>query len=103
MNQLDGLLILGAIPLALLGCGYWLASLLESADPLERLAFALPCGLAVLLAEIAAVNFFQPLSGLWAYACLTPALLTCLLPRTRAGLWRDLGATIRAGSWPVWL
>jgi hypothetical protein len=103
MNQLDGLLILIAIPLALLGCGYWLASLLEPGDPLERLAFALPCGLAILLAEVAAVNFFRPLAGPWAYVCLAPALLTFLLPRSRAGLVRDGRAAVRAGSWPAWI
>src|SRR5687767_5710442 len=103
MNQIEGLLILIALPLALLSCGYWLASLLEPGDPLERLAFALPCGLAILLAEVAAVNFFHPLSGLWAYACLAPALLTFLLPRSRAGLVRDLASAARTTPRVAWL
>lgn len=90
MNQLEGLLILVALPLSLLCSGFWLAALLEQSKPLERLAFALPCGLAVLLAAVGAVNFFHPLSGVWAYACLAPALLTFLLPRSRASLVRDL-------------
>ncbi len=98
MNQLEGLLILIALPLSILFSGYWLASLLAPSDPLERLAFALPCGLAALLANVAAVNFFHPLSGPWAYACLAPALLTFLLPRSRAGLVRDLLETAKTSS-----
>lgn len=90
MNQIEGLLILFALPLSLICAGYWLAALLERSHPLERLAFALPCGLALLLANVAAVNFFRPLSGLWAYGCLAPLLLTLLLPRSRVGLIRDL-------------
>ncbi len=96
MNQIEGLLILIAIPLSLLLSGYWLAALLAASSPLERLAFALPAGLAVLLAGVAAVNFFHPLSGLWAYACLAPALLTFLLPRSRAGLVSDLLQTVQS-------
>lgn len=95
MNQLEGFLILTTLPLSLLLCGYWLASLLADNDPLERLAFALPCGLALLLAAAAAVNFFQPLRGVWAFACLAPILLTLLLPRSRTGLFKDLVATYR--------
>lgn len=90
MNQIEGLLILIALPLSLLLSGYWLAALLAPSPPLERLAFALPCGLAVLLAGVAAVNFFHPLAGFWAYLCLAPALLTLLLPRSRTGLLHDL-------------
>lgn len=98
MNQIEGLLILIALPLSLLLSGYWLASLLATSNPLERLAFALPCGLAVLLAGVGAVNFFHPLSGVWAYACVSPALLTLLLPRSRAGLIDDLRQTAKASS-----
>lgn len=103
MNQIEGLLMLIALPLSLLLSGYWLASLLTGSPPLERLAFALPCGLAVLLAGVAAVNFFHPLSGIWAYACLTPALLTFLLPRSRTGLFRDLVTTARTAPRAVLL
>ncbi|HEY8995156.1 MAG TPA: hypothetical protein VIM71_10875 [Lacunisphaera sp.] len=95
MNQLEGFLILVALPLSLLLTGYWLAALLIRADPLERLAFSLPSGLALLLAAAAAMNFFQPLRGGWAYACLTPTLFTLLLPRARASLVRDLAGTVR--------
>ena len=96
MNQIEGFLILTALPLSMLLTGYWLAALLSRNDPLERLAFALPCGLALLLAAAAAVNFFQPLRGIWAYGCLTPVLFTLLLPRSRAGLIQDLVGTARA-------
>ena len=103
MNQIEGLLILIAIPLSLLCSGYWLAALLGSDSPVERLAFALPCGLAVLLAGVGAVNFFRPLSGVWAYACLTPALLTFLLPRSRTGIFTDLFQTVKASPRSVLL
>lgn len=103
MNQIEGLLILIALPLSLLCSGYWLAALLGSGTPLERLAFALPCGLAVLLAGVASVNFFHPLSGVWAYACLAPALLTFLLPRSRAGLVSDLVQTAKTVPRPILL
>src|SRR6478736_7787365 len=95
MNQLEGLLILLGLPAALLLSGYWLAALLADSDPLERLAFGLAAGLAVLLAAVAAVNLFRPLSGLWAYACLAPIAFTLLLPRSRTGLARDLFVSVK--------
>ena len=103
MNQLEGLLLLFALPLSLLLTGYWLAALLAQSGPLERLAFALPCGLALLLAAVGAVNFFHPLAGVWAYVCLFPILLTLLLPRSRGGLVRDLIEAWRARPWTVLL
>jgi hypothetical protein len=103
MNQIEGLLILIALPTGLLLTGYWLAALLERENPLERLAFALPCGLGLLLAAVAAINFFHPLAGAWAYACLSPALLTLIFPRGRTGLGRDLLAVWRAAPRPVLL
>ena len=95
MNQLEGLLILLGLPVGLLLCGYWTAALLADSGPAERLAFALPAGLAVLLAEIAAINFFHPLAGFWAYVCLAPVGLTLILPRNRASLGHDLISTAR--------
>lgn len=93
MNQLEGLLILLGLPAALLLSGYWLAALLADSEPAERLAFGLAAGLAVLLAAAAAVNFFHPLAGPWAYACLAPVGFTLLLPRSRNSLGRDLLTT----------
>ncbi len=95
MNQLEGLLILTALPLSLLLTGYWLASLLTDSTAVDRIAFALVSGLALLLAAVAAVDFFLPLRGFWASACLAPVLLTFLLPRSRTGLLRDLGSVLR--------
>ncbi|RXK53213.1 hypothetical protein ESB00_16070 [Oleiharenicola lentus] len=95
MNQLEGLLILIALPLSLMLTGYWLAALLSDSSAVDRLAFALACGLALLLAAVAAVNFFQPLRGVWAYGCLAPILFTFLLPRTRRSLWQDLRSICR--------
>jgi hypothetical protein len=101
MNQLEGLLILTGLPLSLLLTGYWLAALLADSPPVERLAFALPCGLALLLLEVAAVGFFRPLAGPWAWGCLAPAVLTVLLPRSRRQLGRDLAAVARGAPRPV--
>jgi len=101
MNQLEGLLLLLFLPLSLMLSGYWLASLLTGSPPLERLAFALPCGLAVLLAGVAAFNFLQPLAAPLSYVCLAPALLTLLLPRSRRSLWRDLAALAQRDA--VWV
>jgi hypothetical protein len=95
MNQLEGFLILTTLPLSLVLTGYWLASLLADSEPAERLAFALAAGLGLLLAAVAFVNFFHPLRGAWAYACLAPILLTVLLPRSRASLAADLAAVLR--------
>src|SRR5262245_5977819 len=95
MNQLEGLLILLGLPAALLLSGYWLAALLADSEPPERLAFGLAAGLGVLLAAVSAVNLFRPLSGPWAYACLAPAVLTLLLPRSRSRLARDLLASVK--------
>jgi hypothetical protein len=98
MNQFEGLLILAGFPAALVLAGYWLAHLVPQLEPRERLALALPAGLGSLLATVAAVNFFHPLSGPWAYACLVPVLLTLALPRARANLWQDMRAATRETS-----
>lgn len=95
MNQLEGLLILTALPLSMLLTGYWLAALLTDTGAVDRLAFAVVAGLVLLLAAVAAVNFFQPLRGIWAYGCLAPILLTFLLPRSRQSLWQDLRSVCR--------
>lgn len=95
MNQLEGLLILLALPLGLLLNGYWLAAALKEETPLARLAVALPAGLFSILALVAAVNFFRPLAGVWAYACLAPALATLAWPRLLRSLWQDATAAWR--------
>lgn len=99
MNQLEGLLILTALPLSMLLTGYWLAALLTDTDAVDRLAFAVVAGLVLLLAAVAAVNFFLPLRGVWAYACLGPVLLTLLLPRSRRQFARDLADVLRPMPW----
>jgi hypothetical protein len=97
MNQLEGLLILTALPLGILLAGYWMASLLVDHDASERIAYALVAGLALMLAAVAAVNYFQPLRGVAAYACLAPVLLTVLVPASRASLVRDMTDLLRHG------
>lgn len=94
MNQIDGLLILTFLPLALLLCGYWLAALLSDNTAADRLAFAVLFGLALLLAAVAAVNFQRPLAGVWAYACLVVGLPS-LLPRNLTALWQDIREVLR--------
>lgn len=94
MNQIDGILILLFLPLALLLCGYWLAALLTDNTAGERLAFAVLSGLVLMLAAVATVNLFRPLNGFWAYACLLPGLPS-LLPRFLSGLGRDFRAVLR--------
>lgn len=102
MNQIDGLLILVALPLCLLLNGYWAAALLAHCNALERLAAALLFGLGLLIAAVAAVNFFGPLAGIWAYLCLAPIVLTLALPRSASGLIRDLVDLWRSRSrWVV--
>lgn len=116
MNQLEGLLILLALPTGLLLTGYWLPALLRDLPPLERLALALPAGLVMALAAVAGINFFRPLAGLWAYACLSPLLITVLVPPIRRSLgndvamvWRDRQKLVLAAGalffacllWPV--
>ncbi|AOS44929.1 hypothetical protein Verru16b_01998 [Lacunisphaera limnophila] len=101
MNQLEGLLILLALPAGLILTGYWVAGLLTAETPLERLALALPAGLVTALAAVAAINFFHPLAGLWAYACLSTALLPVLVPALRRALVRDITAAWRARQGPV--
>lgn len=95
MNQLEGLLIILGLPLGLLLNGYWLAAALKDETPLGRLAFALPAGLCSALALVAAINFFRPLAGLWAHACLAPALVTLGWPRRGRALWQDAVAAWR--------
>lgn len=95
MNQLEGLLILLGLPAALLLNGYWLAALLAGEDRVDRLAYGVATGLAVLLFAVAAVSFAHPLSGIWAWVCLTPILLTLALPRSRRALVQDLVGVVR--------
>ncbi|HVZ65766.1 MAG TPA: hypothetical protein VG936_14465 [Lacunisphaera sp.] len=90
MNQIEGLLVVFLVPLALLLNGYWLAATLPRASALERLSWSMLGGLALLLAAVAAVNFFVPLDGFWAWLCLLPTLAT-LAPRNLRALGRDLG------------
>lgn len=95
MNQLEGLLILLSLPTGLMLTGYWIPALLKDEAPLERLALALPAGLVTALATVAGINFFRPLAGLWAYACLSPALITLLVPAIRRSFGRDVAAVWR--------
>ncbi len=90
-----------ALPAALMLTGYWLPSLLRNEPPLVRLAIALPAGLVTALATVAAVNFFQPLAGVWAYACLASALIPVLVPAVRRRLTQDIAVVWREKQKPV--
>ena len=90
MNQLEGLLILLVLPLGLLLCGYWLAARLEVGGAATRVAIAMLAGLAVLLLEVTVLNFFVPIAGWPAYACLAPGLFTLLVGANRQRLLADV-------------
>ncbi|MEO7600389.1 MAG: hypothetical protein ABIV50_15760, partial [Opitutus sp.] len=89
MNFLEHCLLLLGLPFGMIVAGYWLAARLTDVSAAERLAVATLMGLAGLLWNIAAVNFFKPLSGPWAWICLWPAAITILLPSARRMLVRD--------------
>ena len=90
MNQIDGLLLLTGIPFALLLAGYWLAATFSQNDLTTRLSIALLTGIAALLLAVTVVNYFFPLSGLAAWACLTPAFVSIIWKKSRTLLVGDL-------------
>ena len=89
MNFLENCLLLLGLPIGMILTGYWLAARLDHANASERIAVASLIGLAALLWNISAVNYFKPLSTTWAWLCLWPAALTLLLPKARSMLARD--------------
>ncbi|HTO04311.1 MAG TPA: hypothetical protein VL069_11445, partial [Opitutus sp.] len=90
MNVLENCLLLVGLPIGMILAGYWLAARLSQVSAAERLAVAALAGLAVLLWNIAAVNFFKPLSQGWALLCLWPVAITVFSPRARILLLRDV-------------
>lgn len=95
MNQLQNSLLLAGLPVILLLSGYWLAARLTALSLAERLAAAVLTGLGVLLWNIATVNFFQPLAGVWAWICLWPIAATLLSARARCAVWQDAHTVFR--------
>lgn len=89
MNFIENCLILLGLPLGMILAGFWLACRLTAATAAERIAVAALVGLSTLLWNIATINFFKPLSGVWAYLCLWPIALSLLLPRSRRSLVQD--------------
>src|SRR5688572_15561040 len=94
MNFLENCLILLGLPIGMILAGYWLAARLTDASTSERLATAVLAGLAALIWNISALNFFKPLNGAWSWLCLWPVALTLLDPRSRILLLRDLRAIL---------
>ena len=92
MNFLENCLLLVGLPIGMILAGYWLAARLTHLGAAERLAVAALTGLAVLLWNIATVNFFKPLSQGWAWLCLWPVALTLLSNHARILLLRDVAA-----------
>ncbi len=90
MHSLAGLLFLPASAAGLLLAGYPVAARLSSEDAPSRLALGLLAGLLVQLFMVAAVNLCFPLSGPWAWACLSPMLLTVAHAKTRRQLVADI-------------
>src|SRR4051812_10587035 len=92
MNFLENCLLLFGLPAGMILAGYWLAARLSAVSPSERVATAALMGLAGLLWNIAAVNFFKPLSSGWAWLCLWPIAVTLLTPGSRRLLVRDFAS-----------
>lgn len=89
MNFLENCLVLAGLPIGIILAGYWLAARLTAATASERLAVAALAGLSVLVWNIATVNFFRPLSGIWVWLCLWPIALTLCRSSTRITLLQD--------------
>jgi len=101
MNQIDGLLLLAGIPLALLVAGYWLAAAFTQSELTVRLSIALLTGIASLLFMVSAVNYFFPLSGLAAWGCLAPVFASLLGRKSRTLLGQDLSTLVQGK--PAWV
>jgi hypothetical protein len=92
MNFLENCLLLVGLPIGMILTGYWLAARLTHVSAAERLAVAALAGLALLLWNIASVNFFKPLSQGWALLCLWPVAITLFSAHARILLLRDVAA-----------
>lgn len=96
MNQLEGISLFLCLNVVLLLSGYWLAARHTAATPPERLAMGVLAGLATLLLLVAGVNFFRPLSGVWAGLCLLPAVGTLAGRHSRQLLLADVRPVYRS-------
>jgi len=94
MNQLEGILLLIGIPLGLLLAGYWLAAVFAESDVPTRLSISILTGIASLLLAVSIVNFFSPLSGVAAWACLLPVFGSLAWKKSRVRFAQDLGALL---------
>src|SRR3954470_19181773 len=103
MNFLENVLLLLGLPAALLLAGSWIAARMRSLSPAERLATGLLVGLCLLIWNVAALNFFHPISGVLAWLCLWPIAVGVLDRRARTGLKADFVAVIgnRRGAFAV--
>jgi hypothetical protein len=103
MNFLENVLLLLGLPAALLLAGSWIAVRMRSLSPAERLATGLLVGLCLLIWNVAALNFFHPISGVLAWLCLWPIAVGVLDRRARTGLKADFVAVIgnRRGAFAV--
>ncbi len=99
MNLLENILLLIGLPLGVILAGYWLAVRLTAIAASERLAVASIAGLATLLWNVAAVNFFRPLGDAWAWLCVWPVVVALVLPTVRRAFVQDFVsvATTRRG------
>jgi hypothetical protein len=89
MNPLLGLPFLLLVAAVILLSGYWLNALKLVDTVATRLALAAVGGLASLILVVVAVNFFQPLAGIWLGVCLLPAATAVLVPWLRRQLVAD--------------
>src|SRR6478735_1411315 len=96
MTPIGGIPFFLAVMAVILLSGYWLNALDLVETFAERLAVAAVAGLATLLLLVAAVNLFQPLSGVWLVVCLLPAAGSLLRTRLRSQLVADGRALLRS-------
>mgnify|MGYP001255372993 CR=1 FL=1 len=93
---LPAILVLAALPLALLLNGHALAARLHTSTPATRLAVAFLAGLFLLSLHLSVANFFLPLTPLISALCLWPIAATFLHRPTRTQLRHDLLHTLRS-------
>lgn len=96
MNLFDNISLLVALPVGMVLAGYWLAARLTDATAAERIATATLIGLSLLLWNVAIINFYKPLSGIWSWICLWPVVPTFVIPNVRHLLLQDAMSMARS-------
>ena len=90
------LILLVALPLALLLNGYAVAARFRSSTSTTRLAVALPTGLFVFFFNVSIANFFLPLSAFVSALCFWPVAVIILHRPARTQLQHDFRSAFRS-------